>query len=173
MLNPLLFPLQGSVIATCSSSFYTLTNCKSAFTGAVSLAVALSWKNYFSAQAVALTFKNACGFASVPASNLLYHASPCACRTASTKWCGGTSISLSVPSAWPSSARFSVNLPYVPMAPYIPCVQIHPRGLLLLLLVIRCSFFFSLVFLVGLTLVWLSTLGKGSLEKHRKHTFAS
>lgn len=43
MLNPVLFPLQGGVIATCSSSFYTPTNCKSALKGMVSLAVALYW----------------------------------------------------------------------------------------------------------------------------------
>lgn len=45
-------------------------------------------------------------------------------------------------SAWPSSMKFSVKLPYVAMAPYVLCVQMHPRGLLLLLLVIHCSLIF-------------------------------
>lgn len=175
MLNPVLFPLHGGVSATCSFSFYPPTNYKSAFTGMVSLAVALNWKKDFFAQAVAFTFKNPCSFASIHASNLIYHALPCICQTASTMWCGGTTISLSAASACPSSMTFSIKLPYVPMAPYILHIQIHPRGLLLLLLVIHCSFFsfFSHVFLVVLMLVWKSILGKGSLEKHRKHTSAS
>lgn len=170
MLNPVLFPLHGVVIATRSSSFYTPTNCKSTFTGMVSLAVALNWKNYFSAQAVAFTFKNPCSFASVRASSLVYHASPCICWTVNTKWCDSTTISLSAPSAWP---RFSIKIPYVPMVPYILSVQIHPGGLLLLPLVIHRPFFFPHIFLVVLMLVWKSALGKGSLEKHRKHTSAS
>jgi len=145
MLNPVLFPLHGGVIAMFSSSFYTPTICKSVFTGMVSLALALNWKKYFSAQSVAFSFKNLWNFASVHTSNLVCHASPCAYQTASTKWCDGTTSSLSAPSAWPSSTRFSTKLLRVSMAPYILHVQIHPRGVLLLLLVIHCLFF-SLVF---------------------------
>lgn len=136
MLNPVLFPLRGGVIATCSSFFYAPTNCKSAFTEMVSLAVALNWTNYASAQAVALTFKNPCSFASVRASYLIYHILPARSGV----------MPLPPPppalSAWPSSTRLSIKLPYVPMAPYFLCVQICPRRLLLLPLVIHCSFFF-------------------------------
>lgn len=146
-LNPVWFPLHGGVIATCFSFFYAPTNCKSAFTGMVSLAVALNWKNYVSAQAVALTFKNPCSFASVCASYLIYHTLPALSGVMPPS-------SPSALSAWPSSMRFSIKLPYVPMAPYFLCVQICPRGLLLLPLVIHCSFFFSLIFLVVLMLMW-------------------
>lgn len=146
MLNPVLFPLQDGVIATCFSSFCTPTNCKSAFTLMVSLSVVLNWKNYFSAQAVALNSKNLGSFAFVCASKLIYDAFPCSCQVASTKRCGGTTISLFAPSSWPSSTRISIKLAYVLTVPYILHVQIFPRGLPLLLLVICGSFFTPLLF---------------------------